>query len=679
MLRLFNYLFYIIIIFFFTYAFAQQTNWSNGIESQVRIISPSTHINNQNELYLGLQYKLKKGWKTYWLSPGEGGFPQNIDWTKSKNIQNIEVLWPTPHEFEILGFKSLGYINEVVFPLKTTIQNIEKETSVDLDVNYLTCKDICIPGNAHLELLIPSGIGQITEHSFIIEKSLSLIPIDNLEISGLENVSTKASANNDNVSIIITASSQKAFVDPKFYLDTEFGLPVITPKINYSANYKSLKANFVIEKKLFTKNSFNLGVILKNNNQAFKINTDLNIEEKQSKLSQNNSLIHFLLIAFIGGLILNVMPCVLPVLSIKLLSILKKPKKRDLIRKSFVITSTGIVSSFMLLALIFIILRLIGINIGWGMQFQQPMFLLIIALILSLFALNLFGLFEFNVPSLISSRIHQKLHQTNYFSDFFNGFFATVLATPCSAPFVGTAITVAFTQSYFVMMGIFFCMGVGMAAPYIFVSLFPSIVMILPKPGQWMQGIKYFLGLLLLATLIWIGSILLNHFNVLFIITSSILLFLTSLILKFYKKKLLILTATSIIFLSLSNFSFFKFDQQIQDSNWIDLTTIQIDDYIQKHDILFVDITADWCATCQFNKINVINSLIVKEIFAKNNVIKIQGDWTKPNEKIEYFLQQHNKFGIPLNVMYSKFHPEGVVLSELLTINEIEKVLQKIR
>ncbi len=679
MLRLFNHLFYIIIIFFFTNVFAQQTNWSNGIESQVRIISPSTHINNQNELYLGLQYKLKKGWKTYWLSPGEGGFPQNIDWSKSKNIQNIEVLWPTPYEFEILGFKSLGYSDEVVFPLKTTIQNIAKETSVVLDVNYLICKDICIPGNAYLELIIPSGIGQITEHSFIIEKSLSLIPIDNLEISELENVSAKASADSDNVSIIITASSQKAFVDPKFYLDTEFGLPVITPIINYSANYKNLKANFIFEKKLFTKNSFNLDVILKNNNQAFNINTDLTIEEKQSKLSQNNSLIHFLLIAFIGGLILNIMPCVLPVLSIKLLSILKKSEEKHLIRKSFIITSAGIVSSFMLLALIFIILRFIGVNIGWGMQFQQPLFLIIIALILFLFALNLFGLFEFNVPSLISSRIHQKLHQTNYFSDFFNGFFATILATPCSAPFVGTAITLAFTQSYSVMMEIFFCMGVGMAAPYLLVSLFPSIAMILPKPGQWMQGIKYFLGLLLLATLAWIGSILLNHFNVYFIITSSILLFLTSLILKFYKKKLLILLASSIIFLSLPNFSFFKFDQQIQDSNWIDLTTIQIDDYIQNYDILFVDITADWCAICQFNKINVINSSIVKEIFTKNNVIKIQGDWTKPNEKIEYFLQQHNKFGIPLNVMYSKSHPEGVVLSELLTINEIEKVLEKIR
>ena len=159
MLRLINYLFYIISIFFFTNAFAFQTDWSNGTESQVRIISPLTHNNNQNELYLGLQYRLQEGWKTYWLSPGEGGFPQKIDWKTSSNIKNIEILWPTPQEFEILGFQSLGYINEVIFPLKTTIQDIDKETSIIFNINYLTCKNICIPGNAHLELLIPPGVG----------------------------------------------------------------------------------------------------------------------------------------------------------------------------------------------------------------------------------------------------------------------------------------------------------------------------------------------------------------------------------------------------------------------------------------------------------------------------------------------------------------------------------------
>ncbi len=637
MSRLFNYLFSIILIFFFTNVFALQTDWSDGVESQVRIISPSTHINNQNELFLGLQYKLKKGWKTYWRSPGDGGFSQNINWSKSNNVKNIEVLWPTPEEFEIQGFKSLGYLNEVIFPLKTTFQNIDNETSVVLDINYLTCKDICIPGNAHLKLLIPSGIGQITEHSFVIERALSSIPLHNLEISDLKNISTKAFANDKNVSIIITASSQKTFINPKFYLDTEFGLPIITPKISYSSNYKNLKANFVFEKKLFTKNSFNLDVILKNNNKAFKINTDINIEEKQVKLSQNYSLIYFLLTAFIGGLILNIMPCVLPVLSIKLLSILQKSEEKHLIRKSFIITSTGIISSFILLALIFIFLKSLSVNIGWGMQFQQPLFLIIIALILLLFALNLFGLFEFNMLSLINSKIYQKLHHTNYFRDFFNGFFATILATPCSAPFVGTAITVAFTQSYFVMLGIFFCMSLGMALPYLLGAIFPSIVIILPKPGLWMQYVRYFLGLLLFGTFVWIVSILMSH-----------------------------------------NFYYFKIFQKLKDSNWVELTTVQLDDLVQKNDFVFVDITADWCATCQFNKINVINSKIIRKIFNENNVIKVRGDWTKSNKQIEKYLKKYNRFSIPFNVIYSKYYPEGVVLSELLTKKEIIDTLEKI-
>ena len=140
---------------------------------------------------------------------------------------------------------------------------------------------------------------------------------------------------------------------------------------------------------------------------------------------------------------------------------------------------------------------------------------------------------------------------------------------------------------------------------------------------------------------------------------------------KFYKKKLLVGLLSVIIFFILPNFSYFKFDQKIQELDWIDLTTVELNEYIHSNSIVFVDISADWCATCQFNKINVINSSKIKEIFEKNNIIKLRGDWTKPNKQIENFLQQHNRYGIPLNVMYSSSYPEGIILSELLTIKEI--------
>jgi len=482
MLRLINYLFSIIIIFFFTNVFALQTQWSYGIESQVRIISPLTHNNNQNELYLGLQYKLKEGWKTYWRSPGDGGFPQNIDWSESSNIKNIEILWPIPQEFEILGMQSIGYTDEVIFPLKINILNLREETQLILDVNYLVCKDICVPGIAHLELIVPSGTGKITNNFYNIEKSLSSIPLKNFDVSELQNFSIESYEHNANISILVSATSTKIFKDTEFFLDTELGLPVVVPKINFSNNYKKVRAEFVYNKKNFVKKKFNVSVILKDKNKGFEFTDIIEVKPSSLILNKSNSLIYFFIISLIGGLILNIMPCVLPVLSIKLLSILKNPKDRFVIRRSFFITSTGIVFSFVILALSLIGLRTLGINIVWGMQFQQPIFLTIIALVLLIFTMNLFGFFEFKIPAFINSEVLQKLSNNNYSKDFFNGFFATLLATPCSAPFVGTAITVAFTQSAYTMLGIFIFMGIGMASPYLFISLFPSIAKILPAP-----------------------------------------------------------------------------------------------------------------------------------------------------------------------------------------------------
>ena len=308
-----------------------------------------------------------------------------------------------------------------------------------------------------------------------------------------------------------------------------------------------------------------------------------------------------------------------------------------MIRRSFFITSTGIVFSFVILALSLISLRTLGINIVWGMQFQQPIFLTIIALVLLIFTMNLFGFFEFKIPAFINSEVLQKLSNNNYSKDFFNGFFATLLATPCSAPFVGTAITAAFTQSAYTMLGIFIFMGIGMASPYLFISLFPNMAKILPKPGLWMNYVRYLLGVLLLGTFFWIFSILTNHL-----------------------------------------FSSYAINQKFENSAWEDITKIQISDLIQNNEIIFVDITADWCATCQYNKLNVINSKIIQEKFNSYNVIKVRGDWTKQNKEIENFLNQFNRFGIPFNVIFSKDYPKGIILSELLTKKEIIDALDTI-
>ena len=662
----------IFIFFLCTNAHTIESSWSNGVESKVRLISPYTNIDNKGSIYLGLQYKLQGGWKTYWKSPGDGGFPQNINWNSSINIKNFEILWPTPNEFNILGLKSLGYQNEVIFPIKLSIIDLSKEIKIILDINYLVCKDICIPGNAKLSLVIPPGKANTTKYFFDIEKSLSQVPNKNLNISDIEEIIAKAYLYNNDVSIIINAKSKNKFINPKFFLDSEFGLPVQNPILKYSSNSKEIEAKFLFKKELINKEKFNLSFLLINNNNiAFEFLDIIEVEKNVTSNIQFTSFIYFFIIAFIGGLILNFMPCVLPVLSIKLLSILKVSNDKKLIRRSFIMTAIGIVTSFIMLGLFAILLKTMGINVGWGMQFQQPVFLMVIGTILFIFMLNLFDFIEFKTPNFVNNSSVFKNSFNSNFKDFFNGFFATILATPCSAPFVGTAITIAFTQAYLVLLGIFAFMGLGMSFPYISIFFFPRLISFLPKPGYWMKVLKFILGLLLLCTLIWVGLLLLNHFNYLFILITILIMIIFSLSMIFLNQKKFIGIILLITFFILPVYFNFNYDSELNESKWDNFSLSKIENFIKDDKIVFVDITADWCITCQFNKFNIINSKEIQDIFITNDIKLIKGDWTKPNEDIEAFLNSYNKFGIPFNIIYSKSYPKGIILSELLTNKEI--------
>ena len=673
MLQQCRYLFFISALFFFTKSMALETDWSLGIESQVRLISPLTHNDNQSQIHIGLEYQLQEGWKTYWQSPGDGGFPQEITWKNSKNLKKLEIKWPTPKEFDILGIKSIGYTDHVIFPLKLQLQDPTQNTFVVLDINYLTCKDICIPGNAHLQLIIPSGQAELTEHFFNLEKSLSKLPQEILDMSFLDNINTNIYVDKKFISFQLKTKAKNSLKNPAVFLHTKYGLPVVNPKIKLSPNRKNLQSNFIFDKNLIQNNTINAQFIVVDHNESYVLNQTITVQNKN--IFANKSYLLILLIAFLGGIILNGMPCVLPVLSLKLLSMLHHIDNPLSIRRSFIITSLGIIFSFILLAVSFIMLRHSGINIGWGMQFQQPIFLMIISLILVFFSLNLFGLFEIPIPRFMNAKTVSALQENFYTRDFFSGFFATIMATPCSAPFVGTALTIAFTESSIMMLSIFIFMGIGMASPYLLISFFPRLLDFLPKPGSWMLYLKYTMGFLLIATMVWIGNILLNHFNYYFIFASIFLLVLILFFTYFIKQTKLILLTSAIIFFSLPNFSIFHTTNTKIDLDWLDLTSVNIENLIERENILFIDITADWCATCQFNKINVLNSESIKELFKEYNVIKIRGDWTKPNTLIEAFLQKNKKFGIPLNVIYSKDYPKGIILSELLSVKEIVETI----
>ena len=666
----------ILFTFYFNTSFALSSEWAVGETSKLRLISPYSQNSSKN-ITIGLEYQMQPGWKTYWKSPGDGGFAQNISWENSSNISDVKILWPTPIKFEILGLTSLGYQDNVTFPLEIEIENEFQDINLDLHVNYLICKEICIPGDARIFLDIPAGEKKINDNYFDVEQALSKLPEKDFSRTYLKNINANVLEGENLSTIRLQIESEKIFFNPEIFLHTPFGLPVVQHTISYSANNKLITAEFDFNKKLISEDSFPLEVVLKDVNHNFEHLLSAQITKDISN-SQMNTFIFYILISLLAGLILNVMPCVFPILSIKLMSVFTVDQGTA--RVSFLTVALGIVSSFFLLGICFLVLQYFNFSIAWGMQFQKPYFLIFITLIIFLFMMNMFGQFQINLPQNFSNIAFAGLGNKSFFKDFFNGFFATLMATPCSAPFVGTAITAAFTQNYITGMSIFLFMGIGMASPYLLIALFPKLVNFLPKPGIWMIYVKYFLGLLLLATVVWLSNILLNFFNIYFLVISLFVLLVIT-----YRKKFPLfkntITITSIIFIffSTSLQIFQQHSLNAEEKDWVSFFTVDIDQLVAQDKIIFLDITADWCATCQFNKINVLNSDNIIKQFKENNITLIRADWTKPNERVNLFLEKYDRFGIPFNAFFSKKFPDGILLSELLSEKEIVNAINKIK
>ena len=666
----------ILFTFYFNTSFALSSEWAVGETSKLRLISPYSQNSSKN-ITIGLEYQMQPGWKTYWKSPGDGGFAQNILWENSSNISDVKILWPTPIKFEILGLTSLGYQDNVTFPLEIEIENEFQDINLDLHVNYLICKEICIPGDARIFLDIPAGEKKINDNYFDVEQALSKLPEKDFSRTYLKNINANVLEGENLSTIRLQIESEKIFFNPEIFLHTPFGLPVVQHTISYSANNKLITAEFDFNKKLISEDSFPLEVVLKDVNHNFEHLLSAQITKDISN-SKMNTFIFYILISLLAGLILNVMPCVFPILSIKLMSVFTVDQGTA--RVSFLTVALGIVSSFFLLGICFLVLQYFNFSIAWGMQFQKPYFLIFITLIIFLFMMNMFGQFQINLPQNFSNIAFAGLGNKSFFKDFFNGFFATLMATPCSAPFVGTAITAAFTQNYITGMSIFLFMGIGMSSPYLLIALFPKLVNFLPKPGIWMIYVKYFLGLLLLATVVWLSNILLNFFNIYFLVISLFVLLVITYRRKFPLFKNTITIASIIfIFFSTSLQIFQQHSSSVEEKDWVSFFTVDIDQLVAQDKIIFLDITADWCATCQFNKINVLNSDTIIKQFKDNNVTLIRADWTKPNERVNLFLEKYDRFGIPFNAFFSKKFPDGILLSELLSEKEIVNAINKIK
>src|SRR5262249_19742069 len=395
----------------------------------------------------------------------------------------------------------------------------------------------------------------------------------------------------------------------------------------------------------------------------------------------------FLLFGFLGGIILNLMPCVLPVISLKIFGFIQQAgQSRRKVLGSGLAFAFGIFAWFVGLSLLLIVLKGVGYNVTWGgFQFTNPYFVLTLSVIVLVFALNLFGVFEISLPQSITRGLLSTTERQNDLGSFFQGIFATVLATPCTAPLLGTALGFAFSQSPAVLLAMFVAIAAGMSAAYLLLSAQPAWLRFLPKPGPWMLHVKQFMGFLLLGTLLFLLYVLGAQRGLEGAIWASCFLLVIS-VACWMKGAFVLPTASvtkrSVVFvlmlvLVLGSGIYFIGDKfrstnvALAESrlrgDWQAFTPERLQAEMDQGHSVFVDFTAAWCLTCKFNEANVLESTEVREAFQRYAVIKLKADWTNGDPVITKLLQRFGRPGVPLYVLYPGKNEEPIVFPEVLT------------
>jgi suppressor for copper-sensitivity B len=536
-----------------------------------------------------------------------------------------------------------------------------------------------------------SGMGMPPEFNFSTSKNYKnhniFYPqaLDGFEKIGNESIKYKYYKNSIIFPIFIETLEQNQ--PTKLNLKLAFALckDVCVP-VNQEFN---LDVNQEIDKNSINKieKFYGQNLVEKNFNSSENF-SEIDMSLKIDGIKKNpNKIYLMILLAMFGGLILNIMPCVLPVISIKLMSVLKHSGAPiSKIRFSFFSTIIGILSCFIILAFFSYIIQSAGSSLGWGFQFQNPFFLTFLIIILALFIAELLGIFEITfshfLATLLNKKISEKEAQKNIFMpNFLSGILAVLLATPCSAPFLGSAISFAITQDFFTILLIFIFIGIGFSSPYLILILYPQLINFLPKPGKWMLKIKHLMAGFLLATAVWLTFVLSNIIGLvpaLLVAIFAILIFCSLRI----KTKIIKVIFTIILIILSFTLPFDFHDRQAkvkseQNSYWQVFDESILQNLISENKIIIVDVTADWCLTCKFNKMLVLNDKEIVNKLKSGEVIGLRADITQPDSDVMKFLAKHNRYAIPFNAVYGPNAKNGLLASEFLNKSQLINLIEK--
>ncbi|QFU25416.1 thioredoxin family protein [Shewanella eurypsychrophilus] len=629
-----------------------------------------------------LEVKLDGDWKTYWRTPGEGGIAPSIKWDKSSNLNQVDWSWPAPDKFSLLGMQTFGYQGEVVFPLLLRLDDINADTQLHGKFTLSSCTTICVLTDYEINLDInPSALRADTDAMFAYNKALSKVPQKLTETDSSSAIQLGWDSTKSQLEVVL---DDEQWQRPEIIIDGEpdtiFKL-VSTNTIKNEDGSQQLSFIFEGESWLgepeLIGNSLNVTVV--DSHRAMEYSASVSAT---TIIESGSSLLTILMFALLGGLILNVMPCVLPVLGMKLSSVVAAPDlQKNQIRQQFIASALGILVSFWLLAGFILMLKLTGQAIGWGVQFQNPWFIGFMALVTSVFALNMLGAFEINLPSSFQTKLATTGGNNNR-GHFLQGMFATLLATPCSAPFLGTAVAFALGADTLSLFVIFTALAVGMALPWLVVAAFPQVASYFPKPGRWMSVVKVIFSVLLLITSLWLISLLSSFLVVSYLYVAAGILLLTFFIFMAKSVGVSAVIATFSVTLMLAAVSAFMTSDQWAkplptDLDWTPLSETLIREQVAQGKTVFVDVTADWCITCKANKVGVILQDPVYSALKQEHILLIKGDWTTPSQQITNYLQSHNRFGVPFNVVYGPNAPKGIELPVILSTKDVLAAIER--
>jgi suppressor for copper-sensitivity B len=669
------------------------SDWAAGDSGKVRLISAATGSGETGQLRLGLQFMLEPGWKIYWRTPGDAGYPPKLDWTGSANLEGAVLHWPAPHRFVLAGLQNYGYKGEVILPLDARAPDPARPVTARLAVDFLACAQICVPQKMDLSLDLSPGPATPSAFAHDIGRFTALVPGDGRR-HGLALDSAEALGSGESSALRLVVSSASPFSEPDAFVEAEEVAAFAQPRVTLSADRR--RATFEIPVSpgglLKPLAGAPMGVTFTDGLRAFE--TTMNpLPGSASPVAAGGEapgLAGMLLVALLGGLILNLMPCVLPVLSIKVLGVLGHGGgERAHVRASFIASGAGIIASFLVLAALAIGLKQAGAAVGWGIQFQQPGFLALMVVLLALFAANLWGLFEIPMPTFLFSRNGGAGHHT-VLGHFLSGAFATLLATPCSAPFLGTAIGFALARGPWEITLIFTALGVGMAAPYLAVAVWPQAALRLPKPGRWMITVRKGLGLALAGTGLWLLSVLMVQAGMLAaLITGGAMALAVAVLGLRHRLPAAARPAVSACVVALAGlalaapFQGSAGDESVTTTGggipWQRFDTQTLARLVSDGKVVFVDVTADWCITCKVNKAAVVERGEVVKRLSSPDVVAMKADWTKPDDSISRYLASFGRYGIPFNAVYGPSAPDGIALPELLSEAEILAAMDKAR